>query len=70
MAKLILKLKIDPVWLYESADSSLCNGCENNIQGRMLRLWIAATPNGIKGYMKQTSIVLCENCYSVLNNTK
>ena len=66
MSKLIVELKVEPVWLHEKTDLSVCKACKEKIFSNMLRLWIMSEVNGVRLHADKTDIILCESCFSVL----
>lgn len=66
MSELIVKLKVEPVWLREKTDLSICKACKEKIFSNMLRLWIMSEANGVRLHADKTNVVLCESCFSVL----
>lgn len=66
MPKLIVKLKVEPVWLLEKTDLSICKACKEKIFSGMLRLWIMSDANSVGLHADKTDVVLCESCFSVL----
>lgn len=66
MSELIVKLKVEPVWLREKTDLSICKACKEKIFSNILRLWIMSEANGIRLLSNKTDVVLCESCFSVL----
>jgi|GEM_PF-6020837 len=63
MSELVVKLKVEPVWLREKTDLSICKACKEKIFSNMLRLCIMSEANGVRLYSDKTDIVLCESCF-------
>lgn len=66
MSELIIKIKIEPVWLREKTDLSICKTCKEKIFGNMIRLWIMSEANGVRLHADKTNVLLCESCFLVL----
>ena len=63
-----IMINVDPVWLYEPTDLSICKACGEKIYSRMVRLWIMSDYNNIRLPADDTGVVLCESCFEILKD--
>ena len=67
MSKLTVKINVQMVWLEEPTDLSTCEGCQDKIYGKMLRLWIMPKQGKLNLRGHKTEMVLCESCCGLVN---